>query len=73
MTAYWLVITFLEVPAATISNVVQDYFSVMETEEAGSSDVSKHLQFDIASYPRRLESTWTLLWEAQILYCVDVL
>jgi len=52
-----LVITFLEVPAATISNVVQDYFSVMETEEAGSSDVSKHLQFDIASYPRRLEST----------------
>jgi hypothetical protein len=52
-----LVITFLEVPAAIISNVVQDYFSVMEKEEAGSSDFSKHSQFDIASYPKRLESS----------------
>jgi hypothetical protein len=52
-----MVITFLEVPAATISNVVQDYFSVMEREQAGSSDVSNHLQFDIALYPRRLESS----------------
>jgi len=43
--------------AASISNVVQDYFSVMETEEAGSSDVSNHLQIDIASFPRRLESS----------------
>jgi hypothetical protein len=45
----------------------------MEREQAGSSDVSNHLQFDIALYPRRLESSWTLLWEAQILYWVDVL
>jgi hypothetical protein len=53
-----LVITFLEVrAAASISNVVQYYFSVMEAEEAGSSDVSNHLQIDIASYPRRLESS----------------
>jgi hypothetical protein len=41
--------------AASISNVVQDYFSIMEVEEAGSPNVGNHLQIDIASYPRRLE------------------
>jgi len=46
-----------EVLAACISNVVQDYFSVVETPEEGSSDFSNHLQTDIASYPRRLESS----------------
>jgi hypothetical protein len=56
-----LVITFLKVLAASISNAVQDYFSVMETEEAGSSDVSNHLQIDIASYAKRTESSRTLL------------
>jgi hypothetical protein len=49
MTPYWLVITFFEVHAASISNVVQDYFPVMEAEEAGSSDINNHLQIDIAS------------------------
>jgi hypothetical protein len=52
-----LVIKFLEVLATSISNIIPDFFSVMETEEAGSSAVSKHLPIDIASYPRRLESS----------------
>jgi hypothetical protein len=47
----------LEVLADSISNKVEDFFSVMETEEAGSSAVSNHLHIDIASYPRRLESS----------------
>lgn len=73
MTPYWLVITFLEVLAACILNVVQGYFSVVETQEEGSSDISNRLQINVASYPRRHESSWTLLWEAHILYCADVL
>jgi hypothetical protein len=52
-----LKIKFLEVLPASISNIVQDYFCVMETEQAGSFAVSNHLQIDIASYPRRLESS----------------
>jgi hypothetical protein len=45
----------------------------MEVEEAGSPNVGNHLQIDIASYPRRLEISWTPLWEAQVSYCADVL